>query len=75
MSLKVKEGERVLNDWAVQLCEDSGEWAVTHYVGGEDYEMFDDFYPTEFEARQRAHYLNLEAEVYVYYRDWEGDEI
>lgn len=75
MAIRVKEGERVLDAWSVDLCEDSGEWAVTHYIGGEDCELFDGFYPSRGVAELRAKALNLEAEVYVYYRDWEGDEI
>ena len=71
---KVKCGERLLDSWFVELCEDSGEWAVSHYIGGEDYMLFDDFFPTEEEAKTRARALSLELGVHEYYRDWEGDD-
>ena len=73
--MKVIEGSRLLDQWVVSLCEISGEYAVEHYVGGEDGYLFDDFYKSRGKALDAARVLNEEAETYNYTRDWEGDPI
>ena len=60
-----------LNNWKVELCEESGEWVCTHYVGGEDYEIVDDFFGTPEEAEEHCERLNLLAEEYTH-TDYEG---
>ena len=73
MAVQVYEGSRTLDSWTIDLCEDSGEWAVEHYVGGEEFMIFDGFFPTRESALKRMRELNAEGAEHKYYRDWEGD--
>lgn len=73
---RVLEGSRILDDWYVAAtCPAKTEWVVAHYVGGEEFEVVDDYYYTKLEAEQAQARLNAEAREHLYYRDWEGDEL
>ena len=68
------EGRTVpLINWKVELCEPSGEWVLVHYVGGEDYETYGDWFDTLIDARIAQKYLNntLPPQGYTHYFDVE----
>ena len=62
-----------LTNWQVEHCESSGEWVLCHYVGGEDYETFGDWYPTRTQARRVARYLNMTMPPQGYTHYWYGE--
>ena len=64
------EGRTVpLNRWQIDLCDDSGEWVLVHYVGGEDYETYGNWFGTREEAVNEMVYLNntLPPQGYTHY--------
>jgi 3',5'-cyclic AMP phosphodiesterase CpdA len=73
MVAKVKEGERVLDQWSPEYDSHGDVWWARHYGGGEDYEIHEGPYFSKAECDENVAKLNAAAEVYEYYRDWEGD--
>jgi hypothetical protein len=57
----------LLNGYQVEQQGD--DWAVYHYVGGEDYETTYDWYATKEEAEQVCRYLNTTCppEAYTHF--------
>ena len=71
---RVLIGKRFLDNWyTCPIYPDNSEWVVAHYVGGEEFEVVDDYFFSEEEAKARVAELNERKDVYEYFRDWEGD--
>tara|TARA_R110000787_G_scaffold50851_1_gene120798 strand:- start:1065 stop:1310 length:246 start_codon:yes stop_codon:yes gene_type:complete len=55
----LNEGATIpLINWQIELRECGSEWTMCHYVGGEDYEIYGDFFDTKAEAEALKVYLN-----------------
>ena len=74
MRANMSEGRTVpLQNWVVDLCEDSGEWVLIHYVGGEDYETVGNWFDKKADAIAEMTYLNatLPPQGYTHYYEVE----